>query len=181
MGPGRAAAEAPAPDLRTARCARAPEGGILTAGSPMGIIFHNGTQQVFRPYTQGRAWDNAALLGVVPYAFSRFNTEDAIRAALQDINNTLVTGIVQNFSGLLQDANSNLWVVKGLHAAAPRTRGGDQGGRQMTHLTAGYDGYLYHFYYGTDYQGDLLYLGYSQGDRYGADGDGFTVVRGRRR
>jgi len=117
----------------------------------MGVKFHDGTNELYKAYTDGKAWNDSGLLRNPPAWMLTWNTEALVKGILA--NNKSQLKYKQSISeynpktrkvvkgettiNLLDIATStkaefNLWILKGLHQ------------QNDPHLTLGHDGYLWH-------------------------------------
>ena len=154
----------------------------------MGLKFHDGTHKLYKAYTGSKAWDDSGLLQNPPQWMLSWNTEAFIKGILTNSKSKLKyketvrrmspttmkyeNRVVEN--SLLDivssdDAELNLWVLKGLHQ------------QNNPHMTVGVDGFLWHLNVQTNRltsgRTEAYVTGLSKGN-WGTqeDADGFTKV-----
>jgi hypothetical protein len=113
----------------------------------MAILFHDGSNDLYKRYVTSRAWNDRGLLQLNNHRYNTWlhslNTEDTIKALLQDAGLAQClpygrgTSSVRDYVTAAGDVASVI-VVKGLH----------QFEEQWTkaHITIGLDGLLWHLY-----------------------------------
>lgn len=150
----------------------------------MGLIFHNGHNQAFYNYTQGRPWDDPHFVGNAGN-FAQFNTQQHIRTILlkqgsrstftyigrvaRQQNRRVVyvnENITINFKEIIQQVGEpNAYVVKGIHQLG-------QGFIVTPHISVGFGGHIYHLDLLDDAKQGLVVFGVTRGDQY-TDPEGF--------
>jgi len=154
----------------------------------MGLKFHDGTHKLYKTYTDGKAWHDAALLRNPPGWMLTWNTEALIKGILTNNKSKLKykenvttydkakrkavkSEVELNLLEVVSSSNAdlNVWILKGLHQ------------QNDPHLTIGHDGFLWHLNVQTERLAggrvEAHVTKMSKGD-WGTqeDADGFTKV-----
>ena len=157
----------------------------------MTVTFHDGTNPLYRKYTNHRAWNNTALLGLNPgVGYDRllidgYNNETKIKELLGRPGAQNCYPGASRLGDYVSSSVRDVIIVKGLHQWVEKTGTGTArwGSNYQLHVTFGLDGQLWHLY--ATYYGDSQKITFrsqcSAGERVtDVDHEGF-VKQGRKK
>lgn len=160
----------------------------------MSLTFHDGTSLLYRNYTNHRAWNNTALLGLNPgRSYDRmliddYNNEVKMRElfARPGAQSCCPGGVgASRLGDYVNSSVRDVIVIKGLHQWVEKVGTGSArwGSNFQLHITFGLDGQLWHLY--ATYYGDSRKVTFSSectaGEKVShTDHEGFSK-QGRRK
>ena len=146
----------------------------------MSIMFHDGTNQLYKGYVNNKAWDDDELLRLdndtnTNRRLRAWNNEEDITGILSmgSVKGHKLSGYVSSLKSYIEadEDTASIIVVKGLH----QPNGANF--RWEPHVTIGLDAYLWHLYFTWTRDDTMYYAGSSKGPKAtGSTHDGWNVA-----
>lgn len=143
----------------------------------MSVIFHDGTNNLYKGYVGNKTWDDLSLLRLdwdtsTNRKLREWNTETNIGILLDAAKSHKLSGYVSSLKSYMEadEDTASIIVIKGVHQPF-----GDQG-KWVPHISIGLDGYIWHLYYTWHRNDTMSFDGSSRGPRAtGSTHDGWKI------
>lgn len=136
------------------------------------IEFCDGKHEVYTA-----VWNDPEAIGKLDASWHRFNTTSHITDILLSSKATLQT---QKISSIVasDEERSKLWILKGFHQNETNMGGAIS----FAHITASYNGFVYHINFAMDSSNKPIILNVTVGEKkHDTDMDGFQVAKPRKK